>query len=334
MKRNVWTGILGALGMLVLILDTKTALSGAQEGLQLCFGAVVPSLFPFCVLSILITGSLAGVRSRLLRPLERLLKLPEGTGSLYVIGLLGGYPTGAQGVALCQEKGQLTQAQAGRMLGFCSNAGPAFIFGICGGLFPKGWMVWLLWLIHIISSVAVGMLLPRVRGDAARVSEDSVSFPQAVQRAIRSMAGVCGWVVLFRMAIAFLDRWFLLLIPSGWRVFFLGLLELTNGCCLLKGISSVSLRFFLSSVFLAFGGLCVAMQTTSCTKQLGMYLPGKLLQAVFSAALSSLFTGFWGGDNLPAGITVLSFFLAVAAVFVQKLPKRKNKSSIPAAVGV
>ncbi len=320
--------------MLVLILDTKTALSGAREGLQLCFSAVIPSLFPFCVLSVLLTGSLTGIRSRLLQPLERLLKMPKGTGSLFLIGLLGGYPTGAQAVALCRESGQLTDAQADRMLGFCSNAGPAFVFGICAGLFPKMWMAWLLWLTHIGSSIAVGMLLPKVSGTDSHLSETAVSLPYAVQKGVRSMALVCGWIVLFRMTIAFLDRWFLLLLPSGWRAFILGLLELTNGCCLLEGLGSVSLRFFLCSIFLSFGGLCVVMQTASCSKGLGMYLPGKLLQAVFSATLSSVLAGFLGGDTLPTGITVFSVFLAAAVFFAYKLTILKNKSSIPAAVGV
>ena len=36
-----------ALGMIVLILDSKTALSGCREGVTLCLNVVIPSLFPF-----------------------------------------------------------------------------------------------------------------------------------------------------------------------------------------------------------------------------------------------------------------------------------------------
>lgn len=334
MKKR-WTGIFSALGMLVLILDTKTALMGIREGLQLCQTSVIPALFPFCVLSILLTGSLASTQSQLLAPLERLLHMPSGSGSLFLMGLVGGYPTGAQAVVQCRDSGQLTNAQAGRLLGFCSNAGPAFLFGICGGLFPQKGTVWLLWLIHITSSMAVGILLPTVPMHRSQLAPISVSLPQALQRAVKTMALVCGWILLFRMAMVFLDRWFLLLTPAWIRAFILGLLELTNGCCLLSSLPSVGLRFVLCSVFLAFGGLCVVMQTASSAQNLGMYLPGKLLQAVFSAALSSLLAvSIFEGREFPLFAAGISIILAVMAVLMIKLLKCKNKGSIPAVFGV
>ena len=48
------------LGMLLLILDSGTALEGAKEGLVLCVSSVIPALLPFWVLSSLLTGSLWG----------------------------------------------------------------------------------------------------------------------------------------------------------------------------------------------------------------------------------------------------------------------------------
>ena len=52
MKQRDRTSILAALGMIVLILDAKTALSGAREGIDLCMRTVIPALFPFfiCIL--------------------------------------------------------------------------------------------------------------------------------------------------------------------------------------------------------------------------------------------------------------------------------------------
>ena len=48
--------ILPACGMMMLILDSQTAMHGAAEGIVLCINSVVPSLFPFFVLSILLTN--------------------------------------------------------------------------------------------------------------------------------------------------------------------------------------------------------------------------------------------------------------------------------------
>ena len=41
-----------SLGMLALILDGRTAIEGARQGIGLCLRTVIPSLFPFFVLSI------------------------------------------------------------------------------------------------------------------------------------------------------------------------------------------------------------------------------------------------------------------------------------------
>ena len=49
--------ILSAAGMLALILDGRTALQGASEGLALCMQAVIPSLCPFLFLSAILTSA-------------------------------------------------------------------------------------------------------------------------------------------------------------------------------------------------------------------------------------------------------------------------------------
>ena len=68
------------------------------------------------------------------------------------------------------------------------------------------------------------------------------------------MGNVCGWVILFRILIAFLERWFLWLLPASVRVAVTGLLELSNGCCALAEIKDFKMRFLLCSGMLSFGG--------------------------------------------------------------------------------
>ena len=53
--------VLPCAAMLALILDSKTALLGAQSGLDLCVRTVIPSLFPFFVISILLTAPFGGM---------------------------------------------------------------------------------------------------------------------------------------------------------------------------------------------------------------------------------------------------------------------------------
>lgn len=335
-KRSVLTSVFAACGMGLLILDARTALEGAREAMELCIRTVIPSLFPFFFLSILLTGALAGRSSPLLAPLGRLCGLPKGGEPLLLVGLLGGYPVGAQSIAESYRQGQLSAADARRMLGFCSNAGPAFIFGMAASLFQRKYAAWALWGIHILSALLVGVLLPGKSGGTVSLKGGAAApFSQVLTRALRVMAMVCGWVILFRVMIAFLQRWCLWLLPCEAQTTMIGLLELTNGCYELTHIPGEWLRFLLCACFLSFGGLCVAMQTVSVCAGLGTgaYFPGKLLQSVISfllaAALQPLL--FPGEAQITLFPWALASFPVLLLVFYLI---SKNKSSNPVTAGV
>lgn len=289
-RKNHWLAVIfPALGMLVLILDSGTALQGAAEGIELCVRTVIPALLPFFVLSTLLTSAIGGKELPFLRTIAELTHLPRGSEGILLIGLLGGYPVGAQSVVQLWREGKLSKKTAQRMLGFCSNAGPAFIFGMTAQLFTNPAAPWLLWIIHIHSALFVGWILPGERTEECPYTETKrLDLSTAVMTSVRIMAGVCGWIVLMRVFLAFLDRWFLWLLPGTWALAVSGLLELANGCARLHEVASEPLRFTLCAVFLGFGGVCVGMQTVSVTKGLGtgLYFPGKVLQALGSILLA------------------------------------------------
>ncbi len=339
MTRKLWTSIVSALGLFVLILDTKTALLGAAEGIALCIRSVIPSLFPFFVLSILLTSSLAGERIRLLRPLGRLCGIADGTESLLLVGILGGYPSGAQSIAQTYRDGILSKQDATRMLAFCNFAGPAFLFGIVASKFSSSYVPWVLWGIHILSAVLVAVILPnRSKHPTAPRHGTAVTLQTALQRSIRIMAGVCAWIILFRILIFFIERWFLWLLPTALQVTIAGLLELTNGCCALEQISSEGLRFIISSGLLAFGGLCVTMQTATVTSGLPLksYLWGKLLQTFLCVIISAMlqFFLFSPGDRIHISVYVWAFLTACTGILLGIARKKQKKCSFSQSIGV
>lgn len=287
-RRKYLYGIGAAAGMLVLILDGKTALAGARSGIELCLMTVIPALFPFIVLSVLLSGALLGASILPLRPVGKILKMPAGTESLLLCAFLGGYPSGAVAVSEAFRAGSLSKDTAERLLSFCNNAGPAFLFGMTLSLFPDAGAAWLLWGIHILSALAVGILIPGKEYSPVKLKKGGSSIG-VIKKAITVMATVCAWVILFRIIITFLDRWILWLFPPEVRVAVIGVLELSNGCCSLALVNDVRVRLILCSGMLALGGLCVTMQTVSSVRGLKMnqYYLGKILQFVCSILLSA-----------------------------------------------
>ena len=336
MSGKIRTGICAAVGMLILILDSKTALASGIDGIQVCLFQVIPALLPFFVLSILLNSAFSGADLALLRPVGRLCRMPRGSEGLFLMGLMGGYPSGAQGVDQCYQVGQLNRQDASRLLGFCSNAGPAFLFGIASVVFPYRWLPWALWLVHITSALITGIILPGGSEQNVRLkSSKPATLSQALEGALTIMARVCGWIILFHIAQGFIERWFLWLLSPEDRVLIIGIMELANGCLALPMIADVGLRAVLCSAFLALGGLCVLMQTLSVTGPLGlgMYISGKAIQCAISIFFTTITASIFLPESsiisfCPLILTVCSLFVTVFAVVLRKYAKNTSISRL------
>ena len=326
-KHNI-TAFCCLICFLFLITNSETAISGMREGITLCLYTLLPALFPYMVLSILVTGSILGSEISFLAPVSSLCRIPKGCESLLAVGILGGYPVGAQNVCLAWKAGNITKDNAQRLAVFCNNAGPAFIFGILGPIFHNTWVLLLLWGIQILSAVLTGALIPGGNDQADTLPDrESPSVTGAIMTATRSALGICSCVVLFRMLQEFFQLWVIKYLPKVAEPFIIGILELSNGCILLMNISHVSVRFVLASGLLSFGGLCVWMQTVSVCKRLNMnhYLRWKLIQSGISVILSLIIIIFY--DHIFAGILLLSAFSLLIMRFSEY--NLKNRSSFP-----
>ena len=294
---------LWALGMGVAILDSRTAMAGAAEGVQLCLRTLIPGLFPLMVLSSLLSAA-----------------LPRG--GMLLTGILGGYPVGARNTAQVWRAGGIARADAESLAVLSNCAGPAFLFGVA-----TGWNPALLWGVYLVSVGALWLVLPGSAMPPGLTGKPDL--PEAVRGAVSAMAGVCGWVVLMRSVAAVLDRWILWLLPGWGRALVCGLLELTNGILALEGLDS-GLGFVLAAGMVGFGGVCVMMQTFGVTRGLSMklYFPGKVFQGCVCACLGAVITGtampwqVWGLLVLCGG---------GCAVFLRK---SKNNCGNLQAVGV
>lgn len=331
-KGNLLTLIVASAGMLVLILDGKTAVYGIQCGIEICLRTLIPSLFPFFIISGLITTSLLGQAVALFRFIGRICRIPEGSESLLAVGILGGYPVGAKNVSDAHAQKQLPLKDAQRMVVFCNNAGPSFLFGILGQLFSDIRWVWVLWVIQILSAILTGMLLPGENTKMLTLQvKDTTNISDVLNRSLKSMAAVCGWVTVFRMVLEFLNRWILWIFPLPVQVLLTGLLELSNGCLLLQQIGHEPLRFLLASIMLSMGGICVLMQTKSVFHHLDTktYLSGKLLQCAIGIILSVAALPLLSETTLFGKYSVLLFASLFAFILIVFSRKRKKEVAIP-----
>ena len=145
--------------VIVLLVEPQRAMKGALQGLSLCCQVIIPSLFPFLVLSrLLLESPLAGPLGAPLSPYTKCLGIPsrKAAGAL-LCGLLGGFAAGASAVEQLYEAGELTKQEAERLLVCCIGSSPAFIVGSVGAVMLHSVFAgWLLFLSQVSASLICG----------------------------------------------------------------------------------------------------------------------------------------------------------------------------------
>lgn len=332
-KRKVYTKIFVAITiMIILVAKPSTAIQGAAEGIDICIKAVIPALFPFFIVTTYLNTSLLGHSIPLLLPVRKILKTPTGGDSLLLLGLIGGYPVGAQLIAQAYQNKQISSRTSKLLLGYCNNAGPAFIFGITGSLFSSVYIPIILWALQIFSALITGYLLPRPKIENMHLGyTQKINITAVLKKSLNICGVVCGWIILFKTVMSYLNLLLMNLLGNTAKVILAGFIELSNGCLQLAELPSMSLRFILCSAFLAFGGLCVIFQTVSAAESigLGLYIHGKILQTSISTITGIFLTYIlFPNDRIMASTAGGVIILCAVIILITKGAAKKYGNSL------
>ena len=306
--------ILSALAALfVLISASQEAIESARYGLQLCLELILPSLFPFFLISVLLSrlGFPLRLGRRLSRPAEQLFGVSGVGATALLIGLCGGYPMGAAYLADMLQEGVILEDEAEHLLSFCNNSGPAFLVGAVGaGLFGSARLGLALYGIHVLAAILTGLLLrrqaprPSSRRSQALSSNDSFSklLPEAVQQTVSALLNVCGFVVCFTVFTGLINahglfdplvRLFPLPAQDAVRALLIGFWEIGGGIGALRGLPPTPLNLALAAAMVGWGGVSVQFQTLAVLADSNikgaLHRAGRLSSAVLSFCLAYLF---------------------------------------------
>lgn len=303
---------------ITLIAFPKHMADAVRSSLYLCANSVVPSLFPFFVVSKLITNMrftdiFARILNRIMLPL---FSVGGAAASPLTLGLIGGYPVGAMTCASLYKAKICSQEETERSLAFCNNCGPAFIIGaIGGGVFSSTKVGISLLIIHILAAITVGVLfriisplkIRRVnfqRNKVAEIPDFPNAFTNAVSSALKSSLTISAYIVLFSVIVCASKQLHLLHVLSKFLSAFTdiqknitesvisGILEMTVGIYSLAECANFNSAFVLTSFLLGWGGLsvhCQALSTISdCDLSTGQYFIGKLLHGIISGIYAHL----------------------------------------------
>ncbi|MDD6273341.1 MAG: sporulation protein [Clostridiaceae bacterium] len=298
-----------------LVLYTSESIETAGKAAAMCIEVILPSLFPFLVVSNLVIGlGFAEAAGRVAAPImRRVFNLNGACASAFLMGIVGGYPVGARAAITSYERGLCTKTECERMLSFCNNSGPAFILGVVGaGVFANSRAGMLLYLAHVLASLTVGVCfrfykrrepILRTRAGTYEKRKPSRVFVEAVRSGLAGIGNISAFVIFFAVAInllfasgalgALAHAIARLLTPFGVdsgsvERLLVGAIEMTSGLTSLKGAAeSMNARLSMAAFLLGWAGVSVHCQVLSFLGDSGLslmpYLSGKLMHAVLSA---------------------------------------------------
>lgn len=305
---------------LALVLWPEQAMEAMRDGLKLCGNVILPSLFPFFVLSSLVIElGMSRYLGKLLEPVMAPLFRVNGTcATALALGFVGGYPVGARTAIQIYENGQCSRTEAERMLAFCNNSGPAFILGVVGaGVFGSGAAGLFLYLAHLLASLSVGILfrfykprekpqIGRNRGPQFQTASVTKAFTKSVTGAMQSTLNICAFILFFTVFMRILSYAGILstlsrllstlLAPLGmdqtWAErLLIGLMEVSSGVSSLTD-GTLSGRLSMAAFMLGWAGVSVHCQVLAFLGDSGLsvrtYILGKLFHGIIAASLVTL----------------------------------------------
>ncbi|MCR5663853.1 MAG: hypothetical protein K6G17_03125 [Oscillospiraceae bacterium] len=290
--------------LIVFCFRSAEVAEGARIALELCASSLLPSLFPFFALSILLSriGAVQRLGRRIAPAAEKLFGVSGAGAAVLPVGLLGGYPLGAAAVAeLCGQRA-IGRREAEHLLLFVNNSGPAFLIGaIGGGVFASRSAGAILYASHLLSALFVGVLFRFRSGSAGTAPKElpsgerfSAAFSKAVGQAVSAVLNVCGFAVLFSVLCGLFVRPLLNAVPDSClpqaSVAALGFFEIGGAVGAMRGLQPTPAHLALASAVVGWGGLSVHCQTAALFAELELSLKKHLLGRLLSGALSAAIT--------------------------------------------
>lgn len=302
-----------------ILYHSKAVLDSVMFSLNIWQKNIFPSLFPFFLLSSILTeyGFIEFV-GELCKPLmQTLFKCKGECAFVLIMSLISGFPSNAKYTKELFERGILTEQEASKILMFTHFSNPLFILGTVSILFLNNKEVGLLILVcHYLTNLIIGLLLRSYA--PSKKSNDKFSMKKAIlmmhqkrihntnsfgqiitnslKNTIDTLLLILGVVTMFLIITTIIDQ-NIQLSPYHQSILN-GCFEMTQG---LKYVSllQIPLKFkaTLSVMILSFGGFSVHMQMIGILSDTKIrYLPfltARLLHAAISSILVFSCFDFW-----------------------------------------
>ncbi len=281
------------------IFFSKEVTSGVYKGIYFCTEVLVPSIFPFMVISAFTAKCGLSFSGKVFNRISHLLfGISAKTLFAVIIGILGGYPVAARGISTLYENGEISEKEAANASYIAVGAGPGFLITFIGARLLNCIEAGVILLISQIVSVIILGIINKIifkkdnynsDKEIKRTDKKLINiFTQSVSSAVYGAIEMCAVVCVFSALISISQKYF------GENDYINILLEVTTACSRLSASGSIVPIAFAAG----FGGISVHFQIFQALGKIKinilLFFFYRILQGAITASLTALLTKIFG----------------------------------------
>ena len=283
--------------LIFMIFHADLVTKGAVSGLLLWYSSVVPALFPFMVLSSVLSAS-GGVQA-LMRPFPvvfRFAGLSADGWYVLLTGLLCGCPMGAKTCADLYAEGRISSGEAKFLFALCNHPSPMFLAGFVCPMFasqvPLSYFVFSIYAPLLLLAVPASLIYRREHARTSfpasftaraqtkysaitlnaaimtpddpsvnRLSRPTITFDAAIINSAEILVKIGGSLIFYSILILVVRN--TPRIPAPVRLFLCGSLEITTGIRTVHDSLPYPVSAVAAAAIFSFGGFSALSQTNA-----------------------------------------------------------------------
>ena len=284
----------------------KVTIETVLFGINIWFYNVLPTLFPFFILSdLFVNYGLIDLISELLKNFMRIFNL-SGMCSYPLFGsMISGIPSGARYTKQLLDNNLITQDEANHLITFTHFSNPLFILGTVGEVLLKDKNLGFIILIaHFLGNIIIAFIFKKNN----YIVKEDISFKKAflamhkkritnkdnfinilsnsIYNCIDILFLLLGIIIIFLLLTNIVGK---IIVNKSLLLIIKGIFEMTQGIKFVS-ISDISLLFktILITFFISFGGLSVHLQTASIINDSKIKYKNYLIARIIHSFISSI----------------------------------------------
>ena len=291
-QKDIFTLIAFSLGAILIILKQNIVRDAIKMSLKICISAIIPSIFPFLILSdFLICNFHIDSNSKPARLFSKIFHI-NPTGLLpFLIGNICGFPLGAQMATRLHEEGGISRDEYDRLVPLCSNPSIAFVISGVGAGMRESVIEGVILFVTVFIATVLSGIIWRGKFSASDFHLNFVdkrfSLASSIKGAALSTIYVSAYIIFFSILISLLEP---IKLPTLMHVTFASFLEIGNATSLIASSDIAWGSIPLTAFSLAFSGLSVYMQVLCFSLGDGRnksYIKMKLTEGIIAFIIAS-----------------------------------------------